>query len=79
MAVDENEYWAAVSTVIRMEMTAQSMSQAKLADLVGIGRVALNHYLSGKREIPFMTLMKIMNVMNLSLPRVLDEAERRMK
>lgn len=79
MAIDANEYWAAISIVIRMEMTALDMSQAKLAESIGIGRVALNHYLSGKREIPFPTFMKIMDVLKLSPQWVFTEAERRMK
>lgn len=79
MAIDEKQYWAAIATVIKMEMTANSMSQAKLAEMVGIGRVALNNYLSGKREIPFSTFMLVLDRLNLSPQWVFSEAERRMK
>ena len=79
MAIDEEKYWAAISTIIKMEMTAHSMSQAKLAESVGIGRVALNHYLAGKREIPFVTFLRIMDVLKLSPQWVFSEAERRME
>lgn len=79
MAIDEKQYWAAIATVIKMEMTAHEMSQAKLAEMVGVGRVALNNYLSGKREMPFLTFMRIVDSLDITPQWVFTEAERRMK
>lgn len=79
MAINEKEYWSAISTVIKMEMTANSTSQAKLAESVGVGREAMNAYLSGKREIPFMTFMKVVESLGVTPQWVFQEAERRMK
>lgn len=78
MAIDEKQYWAAISMIIKMEMTAHEMTQAKLAEAIGIGRVALNNYLAGKREIPFGTFMRIVDVLGVSPQFVFTEAERRM-
>ena len=77
--MNEKEYWAAIATVIKMEMTANSISQAKLAELVGIGREAMNAYLAGRREIPFGTFMKVIDTLNVTPQWVFQEAERRMK
>ena len=79
MAIDEKRYWAAIATVIKMEMTAHEMSQATLAEKIGVGRVALNNYLSGKREIPFQTFMRVMDSLDVTPQWVFTEAERRMK
>ena len=77
--MNEKEYWAAIATVIKMEMTANSISQARLAELVGIGREAMNAYLAGRREIPFGTFMKVIDALNVTPQWVFQEAERRMK
>lgn len=77
--MNEKAYWAAISTVIKMEMTAASISQAKLAEKVGVGREAMNAYLAGRREIPFGIFMKTIDVLGLTPQWVFEEAERRMK
>lgn len=80
MAIDEAKQWAAISTVIRMEMTAHdNMSQAKLAEAVGVGREAMNNYLGGKREMPIMVFMRVADTLGVTPHWIFQEAERRMK
>lgn len=80
MAKDESKQWAAISTVIKMEMTAHdSMSQAKLATAAGVGREAMNNYLSGKREMPIQVFMRIADTLGVTPQWIFQEAERRMK
>ena len=80
MAINEEKYWAAISTVIRMEMTAHdNMSQAKLATAAGVGREAMNNYLSGKREMPIKVFMRVADTLGVTPQWIFQEAERRMK
>lgn len=80
MAIDEAKYWTAISTVIKMEMTAHdSMSQAKLAAAVGVGREAMNNYLSGKREMPITVFLRVADTLGVTPQWIFQEAERRMK
>lgn len=77
--IDEEKYWAAISTVIRMEMTALGLSQAKLAEQVGISRDALGNYLSGKREMPFKVFMRIATALDTSIGSIISTADNRLK
>ena len=79
MHVDAEKYWAAISTVIKMEMTALGLTQLKLAEQVGISRDALGNYLSGKREMPFKTFVNIANALNMEPARIIAIADARMK
>ena len=80
MAIDESKYWAAISTVIRMEMIARdNMSQAKLAAAVGVGREAMNNYLNGKREMPITIFLRVADTLGVTPQWIFQEAERRMK
>ncbi len=80
MAIDEEKHWAAISTVIRMEMTAHdNMSQAKLAAAAGVGREAMNKYLVGKTEMPIRVFMRVAGILGVTPQWVFEEAERRMK
>lgn len=79
MALDEKKYWAAISTIIKMEMTARdNMSQAALATAAGVGREAMNAYLSGKREMPILVFMKVADALGVTPHWIFEEAERRM-
>ena len=77
MNVDENAYWQAMATVIKMEMTANGLTQAKLAEAVGIARETLGNYLSGKREMPMPVFVKISVALNLSPREMFELAEKR--
>lgn len=79
MATNEEEYWAAIATVIRKELTGQEMSQAQLAAAVGIGREAMNKYLKGRREMPFTTFLRVANTLDLTPQWIFAEADNRLK
>ncbi len=79
MSTEEKAYWEAVATVIRMEMAAAGLSQAKLGTAAGVGREAMSNYLLGKRDMPFSVLVKVSDALGLS-PRALFElAETRLQ
>ena len=79
MPINEESYWAAIFTAIKMEMTANELTQAKLAESVGISRDALGNYLSGKREMPFKTFMRIADALGTTMGDIISTADRRMK
>ena len=79
MAIDEQGYWTAVAAVIRAEMAARKMSQQGLAEKAGIGRPALNAYLNGKREMPFMTYMRIADALGFTPAGLAEAAEARIE
>lgn len=79
MALNEEKYWTAISTIIKMEMTANgNMSQAKLATAAGVGREAMNNYLSGKREMPITVFMRVADALGVTPHWIFQEAEKRM-
>ena len=43
---------AALSTQIKMELAEREMTQKDLAETVGVGRPAMNHYLKGHKSMP---------------------------
>jgi len=53
------------------------MSQADLADAVGVGAIALNRYLNGHRTIPLTTLIKVAAVLGIAPSKLISRAEKR--
>ena len=78
MAINEEKYWAAISTVFKMEMKGLDMSQADLAKKVGVGREAMNAYLAGRREMPITVFMRAADAIGLDARTVFEMAEKRM-
>jgi transcriptional regulator with XRE-family HTH domain len=78
MNVDENAYWQAMATIIKMEMTANGLTQAKLAENVGIARETLGNYLSGKREMPMPIFFKIASALSITPRQMFELAEKRL-
>lgn len=68
----ERAYWDALDKEIRMAMYDKDLSQQAVADKVGIARETFSNYLRGKREMPFLTLYRIAEVLGTT-PAVLAE------
>jgi transcriptional regulator with XRE-family HTH domain len=79
MTINEERYWEAIATVIRAEMAARKMSQQELAEKACIGRPALNAYLNGKREMPFMTYMRVADALGFTPAGLAEAAEARIQ
>lgn len=79
MSTEEQTYWAAVATVIKMEMAAAGLSQAKLGAAAGVGREAMSNYLLGKRDMPFSVLVKVSEALGLSPRSLFELAEARLQ
>lgn len=78
MSIDETQYWAAIAKVIRMEMVANELTQADLAEQVGVGREAISDYLTGKRKMPFPTYVRIAGALGLTPAGLATIAETRL-
>lgn len=63
---------AALAMQIKVELVERDMEQKDLADKVGINRVTMSHYMTGKRSIPMPTFFKVAEALEIS-PRVLME------
>ena len=79
MNTNEKAYWDAVSTVIRMELTAIGLTQADMAEKVGVSRDAMGNYLRGKRDMPFGVLVKVAESLGLTPHKLFGLAEDRLK
>lgn len=62
----------ALATQIKVELVERGLNQKDLAEAVGIGRPAMNHYMTGKRSMPMPTFFAVAAALGLS-PRVLME------
>lgn len=60
----------ALSTQIKAELFERDMTQKDLAEAVGIGRPAMNHYLKGHKSMPMPTFIRVAEVLGLT-PQVL--------
>lgn len=55
------------------------MTQKDLAEAVGIGRPAMNHYLNGGRSMPMPTFFKVAEVFGISPRDLMERAEARVQ
>lgn len=78
MPINEDQYWVAIATVIEMQRVGRGLTQAQLAEKVGIGREALNAYLKGKRKMPFPTYLRIADALGLTPAGLAELAETRL-
>ena len=69
---------AAVATQIKVELVERNMNQKDLAEAVGIGRPAMNHYMTGKRSMPMPTFFRVAEVLGLSPRELMERAEARL-
>lgn len=68
---------AALATQIKIELVERDMTQKDLAEAVGIGRPAMNHYLKGHKSMPMPTFFKVAEVLGLSAQTLMQRAESR--
>ena len=61
---------AALAHQIRVELVDRGMEQQDLAGKVGINRVTMSNYMTGKRSIPMPVFFKIAEALGVS-PQVL--------
>lgn len=67
----------ALAREIRAEMITRDISQADLADNIGLGRSTLYRYLRGRRDMPVPVLIAIADVLRVPPHVLLDRAEER--
>lgn len=71
-------YEEALATQIRIELVERGMTQKDLAEAVGVGRPAMNHYITGKRSMPMPTFLAVAEALGLSPQVLLQRAEARL-
>lgn len=71
-------YEAALATQIKIELVERGMNQKDLAESVGVGRPAMNLYLTCKRSMPMPTLYAVADVFGLTPRELLERAEARL-
>ena len=70
---------AALSTQIKVELVERDMTQKDLAEAVGVGRPAMNHYIKGHKSMPMPTFIKVAEVLGLTPGELLGRAEARIQ
>jgi len=70
---------AALSIQIKVELVERDMTQKDLAEAVGVGRPAMNHYLKGHKSIPMPTFFKVAEALGLSPRTLMERAESRIQ
>lgn len=68
---------AALAKQIAVELVERDMTQKDLAEAVGIGRPAMNHYLKGHKSMPMPTFFKVAEALGLSPMVLMQRAEAR--
>lgn len=66
-------------TQIKVELVARGWEQKDLAEKVGINRVTMSHYMTGKRSIPMPTFLKIAEVLEVTPGTLMDQASDRVQ
>ncbi len=56
-----------LATVIRMHRKAAKLTQLQLAELAGVGKTVVFDIEKGKETVKFLTLKKILNVLNIEI------------
>lgn len=70
---------AALSTQIKVELAERDMTQKDLAEAVGIGRPAMNHYIKGHKSMPMPTFFSVAEVFGISPQELMRRAEARIR
>jgi len=70
---------AALSTQIKVELVEREMTQKDLAEAIGVGRPAMNHYLKGHKSMPMPTFMKVAEALGLTPVALMSRAEARIQ
>lgn len=64
-----------LGAAIRKSREGASLSQAELAEAVGLGRTSITNFESGRQHIPLHTLYDIARVLDVELVDVLPKAD----
>jgi plasmid maintenance system antidote protein VapI len=70
---------AALAHQIRVELVDRAMEQQDLASKVGVNRVTMSNYMTGKRSIPMPVFFKISEVLGMSPQVLMQRAEARVQ
>lgn len=77
MATYGEQLEAALATQIKVELVERSMDQKDLADKVGINRVTMSLYMTGKRSMPMPTFFKVAEALGVTPQALMQRAEAR--
>lgn len=69
----------ALAMQVKVELVERGLEQKDLADQVGINRVTMSHYMTGKRSMPMPTFMKVAEVLGLTPAALMQRAEARIQ
>ena len=69
---------AALAKQITVELAERGMTQKDLAEAVGIGRPAMNHYIKGHKSMPMPTFFKVAEALGLTAQVLMERAEARL-
>lgn len=70
---------AALAHQIKVELVDRGMEQQDLAGAVGINRVTMSNYMTGKRSIPMPVFIKIAEALGLSPQALMQRADARIQ
>jgi len=72
MNTNEERMESALATQIKVELAERDLTQTDLAELVGVGRPAMNRYMRGKASMPMPTFFKVAEALSLSPAVLMD-------
>jgi transcriptional regulator with XRE-family HTH domain len=72
-------YNTAIAAVLKDSFDSQDYGEARLVRATGISRASLRRYLDGDRDIKIADLRKIAAALHMTMPKVVSEADRRLK
>jgi len=72
MTTIAERYEAALATQIKVELVERGMTQKDLAEAVGVGRPAMNHYLKGHKSMPMPTFLKVAEALGITPPALMQ-------
>ena len=70
---------AALATQIKVELAERDWTQKDLAEKIGIGRPAMNHYIKGHKSIPMPTFFAIAEAFGIAPKALMERAEARIQ
>jgi transcriptional regulator with XRE-family HTH domain len=67
----------ALTIQIKVELAERDMTQKDLAEAVGVGRPAMNHYIKGHKSMPMPTFFAVAEAFGLTPRELMGRAEAR--
>ena len=77
MSTLPDRYEAALATQIKVELAERDMTQKDLAEAIGIGRPAMNHYLKGHTSMQMQTFLKVAEALGITPNELMRRVEAR--